>query len=151
VYLRTLAGPAARPRAVGGGAAWVLPRGAPSVAVEQLLEAMLDPARQRRLWSAGGSFALPAYLAGWDDPAVTGAAWAAQARRYRDELDLDGDAFVSATGNGGPETAASQAVGGLRFGAGMLRDVVAGRPAADVTAQAQRRAADLYRSFGLPG
>ncbi len=73
-YLRTLAGPAARPRAVGGGAAWVLPRGAPSVAVERLLEAMLDPARQRRLWGAGGSFALPAYLAGWDDPAVTAAA-----------------------------------------------------------------------------
>jgi hypothetical protein len=106
---------------------------------------------QRRLWQAGGRFALPAYQGGWDDPAIAGAPWAETAGRFRAELDLDGDAFVSATGNGGPETAASQAIGTLRFGAGMLRAVLAGRPAGEVVAETQRRAADLYRSFGLPG
>jgi hypothetical protein len=151
VYLRTLAGPVARPRAVGGGGAWLLPRGGAAEATERFLEALLDPALQRPLWVAGGRFALPAYLGGWDDPAIGGAPWAESARRFRSELDLDGDAFVSAAGNGGPETGAAQAIGALRFGAGMLRAVLAGRPAAEVVAETQRRAVELYRAFGLPG
>ncbi|HEX2326609.1 MAG TPA: hypothetical protein VHQ00_14530, partial [Chloroflexota bacterium] len=151
VYLRTLAGPVARPRAVGGGGAWLLPRGGAAEATERLLEALLDPALQRPLWAAGGRFALPAYLGGWDDPAITGAPWAEPARRFRAENDLDGDAFVSAAGNGGPETGAAQAIGALRFGAGMLRAVLAGRPAPEVVAETQRRAVQLYRTFGLPG
>jgi hypothetical protein len=151
VYLRTLAGPVARPRAVGSGGVWLLPRGGAAEATERLLEALLDPALQRPLWAAGGGFALPAYLGGWDDSAIAGAPWAEPARRFRAELDLDGDAFVSAAGNGGPETGAAQAIGALRFGAGMLRAVLAGRPAGDVVAETQRRAAELYRSFGLPG
>jgi hypothetical protein len=150
-YLRTLAGPAARPRAVGGGAAWLLPRGAALEATERFLEALLDVASQRRLWGAGGRFALPGYLGGWADAAIVAAPWAATAARFRAELDLDGDAFVSATGNGGPETGASQAVGTLRFGAGMLRAVLAGRPAAAAVAEAHGRAVELYRGFGLPG
>ncbi|HEX2514265.1 MAG TPA: hypothetical protein VH257_06130 [Chloroflexota bacterium] len=151
VSLRTLAGPVARPRAVGGGGAWLVPRGGAAEATERLLEALLDLALQRPLWVAGGRFALPAYLGGWDDPAITGAPWAEPARRFRAENDLDGDAFVSAAGNGGPETGAAQAIGALRFGAGMLRAVLAGRPAPDVVAETQRRAVQLYRTFGLPG
>jgi hypothetical protein len=150
-YLRTLAGPVARPRAVGGGAAWLLPRGPLPGPAERFLEALLDAALQRRLWGAGGRFALPGYLGGWDDPAIAAAPWAATAARFRAELDLDGDAFVSASGNGGPETGAAQAVGALRFGAGMLRAVLAGRPAAAAVAEAHGRAVALYRSFGLPG
>ncbi|HVG98423.1 MAG TPA: hypothetical protein VNK05_16060 [Chloroflexota bacterium] len=150
-YLRTLAGPVARPRAVGGGAAWLLPRGPAPEAAERFLEALLDAVQQRRLWGAGGRFALPGYLGGWDDPAIAGAPWAATAARFRAELDLDGDAFVSASGNGGPETGAAQAVGALRFGAGMLRAVLAGRPAAAAVAEAHARAVALYRDFGLPG
>jgi hypothetical protein len=136
---------------VGGGAAWLLPRGATPAATERFLEALLEVARQRPLWGAGGRFALPGYLGGWDDPALAAAPWAPAAALFRAELDLDGDAFVSASGNGGPETGAAQAVGTLRFGAGMLRAVLAGRPAAAAVAEAHARAAALYRSFGLPG
>lgn len=149
LYLRTPPGPAARPRAVGGGAAWMLPRGAPAEPAERFLEALLDLGTQRPMWGAGGGFALPAYNAGWDDPGLTGAPWIDQARRFRQELGDGG--FVSATGNGGPETAASQAIGALRFGAGMLRAVLEGRPAASVVAETHGRAVDLFRTFGLPG
>jgi hypothetical protein len=42
------AGPAARPRMVGGGAVWLLPRGAPPDPPERLWEALLQPDAQRR-------------------------------------------------------------------------------------------------------
>jgi hypothetical protein len=64
---------------------------------------------------------------------------------------LTNGGFASATGNGGPETAASQAIGEARLAAGMLRAVAAGRPPADVAAEAERLAIQVFRDFGLPG
>ena len=150
VYLRTLAGPVARPRAVGGGGAWLLPRGAPRRPPSGSWRPSSTRPCSAPCGRPEGRFALPAYLGGWDDPAITGAPWAEPARRFRAELDLDGDAFVSAAGNGGPETGVAQAIGALRFGAGMLRAVLAGRPAPDVVAETQRRAVELYRSLRAP-
>jgi hypothetical protein len=149
LYLPAPAGPVSRPRAIGGGAAWFLPRGAPPEPVERLIEAVLDPAAQRRLWQAGGGFVLPAYTVGWEDAAVAALPQARSAARFRDELTNGG--FASATGNGGPETAASQAIGEARLAAGMLRAVAAGRPPADVAAEAERLAIQVFRDFGLPG
>ncbi|MGH2367232.1 MAG: hypothetical protein ACRDI2_03455, partial [Chloroflexota bacterium] len=149
VYLRTPAGPVERPRAIGGGAAWFLPRGAPPEPVERLLEALLEPTIQRRLWQAGGGFALPAYLAGWDDPVLASLPDFRNAQRFRNELTNGG--FLSATGNSGPETAASQAIGDAGLGIGMLRAVLAGRPAREVVAEAQQQATQLFRDYGLPG
>jgi ABC-type glycerol-3-phosphate transport system substrate-binding protein len=149
LYLPAPAGPASRPRAIGGGAAWFLPRGAQPESVERLVEAALDPAAQRRLWQAGGGFALPAYNAGWDDPAVAALPQLRNVARFRDELTNGG--FASATGNGGPETAASQALGEGRLASGMLRAVLAGRSAPDVVAEAERLAIQVFRDFGLPG
>lgn len=156
VYLRTPAGPAARPRAVGGGAAWFLPRGARQDAVERFLDALREPARQRALWQAGAGFALPAHDGLWDEAGPSGPLAAVpegqvrrNVQRFRDELTNGG--FVSATGNGGPETAASQAIGAARLGARMLRAVLRGRPAEAVVAEAHDLAVQLFRDYGLQG
>jgi hypothetical protein len=117
--------------------------------VERFLEAALAPEAQRRLWQAGGGFALPAYNAGWDDAALGGLPLAPAARRFHDELTSGG--FASATGNAGPETAASQALGEARLGARMLRAVIAGRPAGEVVADAEQVAIQVFRDHGLPG
>jgi ABC-type glycerol-3-phosphate transport system substrate-binding protein len=156
IYLPMPAGPASRPRAIAGSVThWVLPRGAAADPVERFLEALLQPEAQRRVWRGGGGLALPAFTTGWDDPqlgqllAAAHPAAAINARRFRQEQTSGG--YVSATGNAGGETAASQATGEVRLGAWMLRQVLEGRQPADVLADASRQAIALFRDFGLLG
>ncbi len=143
-----LAGPAGRPVAAGGGAAWVLPRGGETEVAEALLEATLELDRQRRLWQAGG-FALPGYGAGWDEATLATLPDAANARRFRDAI--AGGARASAPGNDGPQTAAAQAIAAGRLAARMLRAVLSGRAPAGVVAEAARESVQVFRDFGLPG
>jgi ABC-type glycerol-3-phosphate transport system substrate-binding protein len=144
-----LVGPASRPVAVGGGAAWLLPRGARAEEAERLWEALLAPAAQRPVWEAGKGFALPAYEGSWSDPVVERLPGAHNVRRLREQLGRG--RFVSLTGQHGPETAASQAVDEMRLAAGALRAMLAGRPAREVLARAQQAAVEVYRTFGLAG
>ena len=148
-YLPGPAGPVNRPRATGGGAAWYVPRGAPAPVVEQLLERLLALPAQQALWKSSGSYALPAFEQGWNDAQAGDPPARINVTRFRQELTNGG--FASATGNAGPETAASQAVAEGRLAAAMLRAALAGRPVADVLAEAQQSAAGVFRDFGLPG
>ena len=157
-YLPGPRGPVSRPHVAGPGAVWYVPRGAQSGLALPVIEQVLAPEQQARVWAAAPGQALPAFQQGWDDPslhaALTQAAAppgaALDARRFRQELDAGGG-FYSATGNGGPETPPSQALSDEHLGAAMLRQVVAGRPARDVTAEAAAAAAAVYRAYGFPG
>jgi len=142
-------GTTVRPRAVGGGAAWLLPRGAKAEPVERLWEALLRPEVQRRLWAAGAGFALPAFESGWSDPAVGALPNQESVRPYREQLATGG--FVSYVGQGGPETGASQAVRAARLAARMLGAVARGRSVSEVLADATADAVAVYREHGLPG
>ena len=142
-------GSTVRPRAVGGGAVWLLPRGASAESVERVWEALLRPETQRRLWAVGAGFALPAFEGGWSDPAVGMLPNQESVRRYREQLSTGG--FVSYVGQGGPETGASQAVRAARLAARMLVAVVRGRTVSEVLADANADAVAVYKEHGLPG
>lgn len=149
VYLPAPAGPAGRPRAIDAGAAWLLPRGASPEPVERFLEALLNPPFQQRLWHAGGGFALPAYNAAWNEPALPSLlspAAVRNAQRFHAELSYEG--FAGTASHPGPETAASQAVDEARLAAGMLRAVLAGQSIPEVLAAAEQRAIQLFRDAG---
>jgi hypothetical protein len=149
VYLTAPGGPVNRPRATGGGAAWYVPRDAPAPLVERLLEQLSAPAAQQMLWQSGGGAALPVYEAGWSESAIRPLLGDSNVARFRQEV--SGVGLVSATGNAGPETAASQAIGEARLGAAMLRAVADGRTVEQVLAEAQASAVGVFRDFGLPG
>lgn len=142
------AGPAFRPRAVGGGAVWLLPRGAKAEAVERLWETLWQPERQRQLWSAGGGFALPAFEGQWSDAAVAAIPGQENLRRFRALQAFGG--FVSDSGQAGKPTAASQAVEAGRLATRMVRAVLGGRSVADTVAAAQRDAEAIYREHAFP-
>jgi hypothetical protein len=142
------AGPGFRPRAVGGGAVWVLPRGAQAEAVERLWEALWQPERQRALWRAGGGFALPVFEGQWSDAAVAALPHQESVRRFRTLLAAGG--FISDSGQAARPTAASQAVEAGRLAVRMVRAVLGGRAVPDVLAAAQRDAEAIYREHAFP-
>ncbi|HEU5315557.1 MAG TPA: hypothetical protein VFX49_05565, partial [Chloroflexota bacterium] len=142
------AGPAQRPRAVGGGAVWVLPRGAPPDPVERLWEALLQPDVQRRLWGAGAGFALPVFEGQWSDPAVAALPDQESVRRYRALLAPGG--FISHAGQAGDPTPAAQVVEAARLGVRMVRAALGGRPIAEVLAAALGDAEAIYREHAFP-
>ena len=142
------AGPAFRPRAVDGGAVWVLPRGAKAEEAERLWEGLWQPERQRRVWSAGTGFALPAYEGQWADTAVAALPQQESVRRFRGLLATGG--FVSDSGQAGKPSAASQAVEAGRLAVRMVRAALGGRPIPDVLAAAQRDAEAIYREHAFP-
>lgn len=142
------AGPAFRPRAVGGGAVWVLPRGAKAEEVERLWEGLWQQGHQRRLWGAGAGFALPVFESQWSDTSVAALPNQESVQRFRALLAFGG--FVSDSGQSGKSTAASQAVEAGRLAVRMVRAALAGRPVVDVLAAAHRDAEAIYREHAFP-
>lgn len=137
------------PRAVNGGAVWLLPRGARAEPLERMWEALLQPASQRALWTAGGGFALPAYESGWSDATIAALPGRESIRRYRDQLAPA--QFISHAGQLGPVTAASEAVEAGRLGARLLRAVRHGVDVRHAINASHAAAVSLFKQHGLPG
>ena len=142
------AGPGARPKMVGGGAVWLLPRGAAPDPAERLWEALFQPAVQRELWRAGAGFALPFFEGHWSDTAVAQLPSQESVRRFRALLAPGG--FISDTGQLGKPTAASQAVEAGRLAVRMVRAVLAGQPVPDALAAGQADAEAIYKEHAFP-
>ena len=142
------AGPSFRPRAVGGGSVWVLPRGAQADAAERLWETLWQPERQRALWRAGAGFSLPAFEGPWSDATVAALPHQESVRRFRTLLAPGG--FISDSGQAARPTAASQSVESGRLAVRIVRAVLGGRSVPDVLAAAQRDAEAIYREHAFP-
>ncbi len=134
---------------VGGGAVWLLPRGAPPDPCERLWEALFQPASQRELWAAGGGFALPYFESHWSDPGVGALPAQENVRRFHTLLGTGG--YVSDSGQLGKPSEASQAVESGRLAVRMVRALLAGRPIDDVLTAGQADTEAIYKEHAFPG
>jgi hypothetical protein len=133
---------------VGGGAVWLLPRGAPPDPCERLWEALFQPAVQRELWTAGGGFALPYFESHWSDPAISALPGQESVRRFRTLL--AGGGFISDTGQAAKPGEASQAVESSRLAVRMVRAALAGRPISDTLTAGQVDAEVIHKEHAFP-
>jgi multiple sugar transport system substrate-binding protein len=101
---------------------------------------------QEEVWRISTSYALPAYLSGWDNPIITENANSMRARDIAlNETDFTGLRWP------GPYNEAIGSIESGVFFTDMMGEILQGRPAAEVVADYHQQFVQIYQDFGLPG
>ncbi|MGN6674398.1 MAG: ABC transporter substrate-binding protein [Thermomicrobiales bacterium] len=131
---------------LGGTKFYVLKGTKNKDATYDLIRHLLTLPVQQRIWTISLGYACPAYEKGWDDPIIQNDK---NAKRAKDvayaNKDFNGLAWP------GPDTAATDAVGGGTYYTDMMADVLGGKAIDQVAADYTKKIVQVYKDFGFKG